>query len=357
MALNMKTMHLYTGGYNETNGGGICHFRFSPETGEAEACGVETVCKNPSYLGFHPTARVLYAANEVDGTARITAHRIKTDGSLRYMGAAETDGGGMCHLCVNRAGTAVYGADYGTGNVVAFRLCPDGGIGGPLSNVRHQGTSSHPRQDRARVHQVLMDPEERRLIAVDFGANALFAYELESSGALREESCVRSMLPPGEGPRHLVFHPDGGLGYVITELTNRIYRMAYDGESGAFSMLDAVSLAGPESGPEVTSAEIAFSPDNRYLYASVRGADRIVVFSVEEKTGALRRHTEFSSLGKEPRMFSFSADGEFLFAANQQSGSVAVLKLDPENGRLIKECGCLSVPDVSFAALAPEGLR
>lgn len=349
----MMIQNLYTGGYNKKNGGGICRFRFSAQTGEAAFCEVETACRNPSFLCFHPGGGVLYAANEMDDTACITAHHIETDGSLRYMGAAETDGGGMCHLCVNRAGTAVYGADYGTGNVVAFRLCADGGIGGPLSNIRHRGGGTHPRQDRARVHQVVMDPAGKRLIAVDFGANALFAYELESSGALREESCVKSMLPPGEGPRHLVFLPGGGLGYVITELGNRVYRMAYDRESGVFSVLDAVSLTEPGSGPEVTSAEIALSPDNRYLYASVRGADQIVVFSIEEKTGALRRHTEFSSRGREPRMFSFSADGNYLFVANQQSGSVAVLKLEPESGRLIKECGCLSVPDVSFAALAP----
>lgn len=350
-AVIMMDLHLYTGGYNEKNGGGICHFRFSADTGETEIHGVETACRNPSFLAFHPGGGVLYAANEVEDTACITAHRVQADGSLQYMGAVHTDGAGMCHLYVNRAGTAVYGADYGSGNVVAFRLCQDGGFGSMLSNISHPGGGTHPWQDRARMHQVVPDPDEKRLIAVDFGVNALFAYELEASGALRPETCVKSMLPPGEGPRHLVFHPDGGQAYVITELGNRIYQMAYDRTSGSFSVLDRVSLMPQGAGPSVTSAEIAFSPDKRFLFASVRGADKIVVLKVEEGTGTLLRHTEFSCGGREPRMFSFDSEGRHLFVANQQSGTVCVFELNPSNGNFVRECGRLSVPEVSFAAL------
>lgn len=347
---------IYTGGYNNPSDsskqkGGICCFRWNKATHRLESIGLESQCRNPSFLAFHPNGHYLYAANELDTCACITAHRILPNGCLAFMNQAEASGGGMCHLCINTEGTVVYGADYASGNIVAFQINPDGTLGSLLSNLQHIGRSIHPRQDHARVHQVLLSPDGTRLIAVDFGSDALFTYTLNPSGAIDQASCVKSMLPAGEGPRHLAFHRNGRTAYVLTELGNKIFPCDYASYTGVFSFHNPVLLT--DSGNASISAEIAFSNDYQYLYASVRGADELIVLKADPEDGSLIIHDRSESFGREPRMFSINKDDAFLLIANQGSNSVSLLRIEKDSGHIAALLDTVPVPGASFAAFHP----
>jgi len=352
-----EKQYLLTGGYNRENGGGICSWLWNRKSEEFTLCCVEETCENPSYLAMHPDGNIIYAANEVDETAKITAHRFcRETGSIEFINAVTAQGAGMCHLIVNDSRTVVYGGNYTSGNIVAFRLKEDGSLGKELSNIQHRGAGVHSRQRGPHVHQLLFDEGGSHLIAVDFGLDALFTYGLDEHGRILAESCIKSPLPAGEGPRHMVFSPGGSVkdkyayrdkyAYLITELGNKLFCLSYNTDTGAFITLEALPLLEPqEMKAENTGAEILISPKSGLLYTSIRGVDEIISVKPGQQEPQMKISGRFKSFGRMPRMFSFSGDGGYMFIANQQSGNVAAVRMQGEEGVLCRE---IPIPDVSF---------
>lgn len=346
----MERQYLFTGGYHEKKSGGISCYEWKNKEGSLALCSVDTACRNPSFLAFHPKGDFVYAANELDHTARITAHRFDREtGRVTFLNAQETEGGGMCHLLLGKEGSAVYGANYNTGNLIAFRVKEDGSLGEVLSNCAHSGSSVHQRQEGPHMHQVVFSPLDERLIAVDFGTDALYSYKLFPDGSIDAASAVRSALPAGEGPRHLVFDKSGSIAYVLTELTCHLLVCDYEAETGRFVLRQNVSLVPAETfGEDVTGAELVGSADGAFLYASIRGLDQIITISTGADHKTLEVTGRQQSFGKMPRMFSMDPDETHFFIANQESGEVVVAA--KETDKAVKRTSVI-VPKVSFAAL------
>ena len=72
----------------------------------------------------------------------------------------------------------------------------------------------------------------------------------------------------------------------------------------------------------------------KFLYASNRGADNIVVFAIDPAKGTLTPVEHVSTQGKTPRDFSLDPTGGYLFAANQNSDTIVLFRVDPKTGRL-----------------------
>lgn len=89
------------------------------------------------------------------------------------------------------------------------------------------------------------------------------------------------------------------------------------------------------------------TPDGRFVYASVRGADCIECFRVLENGGRLEPVGRFSSGGRCPRSFAISPDGLYLAAANQESGNVTVFPRDAQTGALESPAGVLALPQAA----------
>jgi 6-phosphogluconolactonase len=77
-------------------------------------------------------------------------------------------------------------------------------------------------------------------------------------------------------------------------------------------------------------------PEQHYLYASNRGHNSIVCFSIEENTGKsiYRNHT--STEGCQSRNFSIDPGGTFMLVANQKTNNIITFKIHLENGQLHK---------------------
>ena len=80
------------------------------------------------------------------------------------------------------------------------------------------------------------------------------------------------------------------------------------------------------------AAEIAVSPNGRFLYASNRGDDAITVFAIDGVTFGLTPVGHVPSGGRVPRNFAIDPSGRWLIAANQDSNSLVVFRLDPATG-------------------------
>jgi 6-phosphogluconolactonase len=81
--------------------------------------------------------------------------------------------------------------------------------------------------------------------------------------------------------------------------------------------------------------------NEKFLYASNRGADTIAVFSIGEK---LKKIAD-TKVGKIPRGFVFSPDGRFLIAGSQEGSTIQVFRVDAKSGLLTAVGGPVAAPN------------
>ena len=81
-------------------------------------------------------------------------------------------------------------------------------------------------------------------------------------------------------------------------------------------------------------AELAIDRTGRFLYASNRAEDVLVVFAVDAASGALTLVQRVGCGGKNPRDFTLDPSEKWLVAANQDTQNVVVFARDPRTGKL-----------------------
>jgi 6-phosphogluconolactonase len=323
-----KPFTLYVGTYTDGTSRGIYRFTFDPATAATTEPELAVGAKNPSFLALHPNGRFLYAVGEIG-----SFQGAKTGtGDLALLNQQPSEGAGPCHLVLDRAGRNVLVANYGGGTVAVLPIGTDGRLK-PASSVRaHQGSGPNKgRQEKPHAHGIYLDPAERFALAPDLGADRVFVYRFEAKAGTLEPHGA-GILEPGSGPRHLAFHPNGKYVYVINELLSTMAAFSYDGEKGALTSLQTIScLPAGFSGTSWT-AEVAVSPDGRFVYGSTRGDDSLAVFAVEASTGRLTVKGHAPIGGKYPRHFTIDPTARFILAGHQNSGTIGVLRLDPATG-------------------------
>jgi 6-phosphogluconolactonase len=140
-------------------------------------------------------------------------------------------------------------------------------------------------------------------------------------------------MPPGSGPRHLVFAPNGHYAYLTSELDGTVTALRYG--DGKLKPLQALRLAVPGFKGRIGAGAIHLSPDGRFLYATNRGdANELVIFAVDESDGSLKLVGRQSTLGRTPREFAIDPTGRWLIVGNQDSDSAYVFRRDPATGLL-----------------------
>ncbi|NJN54759.1 MAG: lactonase family protein [Anaerolineae bacterium] len=217
--------------------------------------------------------------------------------------------------------------------VCVLPLLADGRLA-PVSDVQqHQGRGPTSRQEGSHAHCIVPDGHGR-FLAADLGTDQIMVYALDTV-----EGKLRLVMPPvavapGSGPRHLCFHPNGRFVYVLAELSSEIIAFHYDVEGGTLHPHQTISMLPLNYTGFSTGAHIQASPDGKFLYASNRGHDSLVIYAIDEATGLLTLVGHESTQGKTPRHFTMDAHGRFLLAANQDSDTVVVFRRDEETGRL-----------------------
>lgn len=153
---------------------------------------------------------------------------------------------------------------------------------------------------------------------------------------------------PGAGSRHIAFAPNGSVVYNINEMASTIDILAWDATAGTLTTVGSPVSTLP-SGFQGTSAaaEVLVSSDGRFVYASNRGDDSIVVFTVNPQ-GSLTFLQRISTAGKTPRHVTLSPDGKWLIAANQNSDSVVVFQRSVADGTLTATGHSITVPHPMF---------
>lgn len=247
-------------------------------------------------------------------------------GNLRLLSYVPTIGASPCYVDIY--GRLAVTANYSGGSISVFRLGEDGSIKDPLPHQLIKGGVGGPdslRQARPHVHCTVFSPDGRFLLASDFSSDKLLCFSVSDSGLVFTSS-VR--LERDTGPRHIVFHNDPSIVYVIGELSGKVTSLHFS--EGSLKTLrtfvcDDLSARG--------SADIRISPDGRFLYASNRlKNDGIAVFRIEEN-GFLSK-VDYINTGIHPRNIVISPNGKYLLASCRDSGAVQIFRRSKRTGRL-----------------------
>lgn len=330
----------YVGTYTGEKSRGIYAFRFDPGKASAQPLGLVAEVRNPSFLAVDATGRHLYAVNEVadfqSGESRggaVAAFRIdRRTGGLTPIGQASSGGAGPCHLTLDRTGRHVLVANYGGGSVASLPVREDGSLGDPTVVIRQAGSSVNPRRQREpHAHSVNLSPDNRFALVADLGTDRIMVYRFDGvTGVLTPHEPAYAMLPPGSGPRHLAYHPEGDRVYVLNELTSTVTVCRYDAVRGILAAGRTFTALPAGFQGENTGAEIVVHPGGRHVYASNRGHDSVAVFAVDGKDGLrLEGHVV---IGRTPRNFAIDPAGQFLWGAAQGEDVLRVFRLAATGG-------------------------
>jgi len=355
-AQNATRILAYVGTYSSRDGAnhgqGIHILEMNPSSGALVAIENVRSESNPSWLAFGRNRTHLYSANEVadpqTGSGSVSAYAIdRTTGRLTLLDTVSSEGAGPAHLSIHPAGTHALVANYGGGSVAVLPIQRDGRLASASDVKRHQGTvgptqpsgappgsfaiSGH---DRPHAHMIQADPSGRFVLAADLGLDELRVWRFDhAKGTLTPNEPPSVALPPGAGPRHFAFHPNGRWLYSLQEEASTIVTFDFDSSNGHLRGKQTVSTL-PEgfAGSNFTS-EIALSPDERFVYVANRLHDSIAWFSIGVE-GTLTWVGEEWTRGDYPRSFAFDPSGNFLFSCNQRSDAITSFRVDRKSGAL-----------------------
>ncbi len=297
---------------------------------------------NPSFLVANSSGTHLYAVSESPrfqnpSSGGVSALKIDpTEGSLKLLNEQPSGGGSPCHLVVDNQSRFVLAANYSGGSVIVLPVNQDGALGTAVSFSQHEGSSVHSRQKGPHAHCINLDASNRFALCADLGLDRvmIYAFDAKNGSISPNGNQAFAKVSPGAGPRHFAFHPKLPFAYVINELDSTVTAFRWNSEQGMLTVLQSVSTLPEDFTGRSTTAEIAVSPEGRFLYGSNRGHDSIVVFSINSDTGRLSYVSHHSSGGQTPRNFAIAPGGSFLLAANQQSHNVVVFRIDRQTGKL-----------------------
>lgn len=315
---------------------GIYVARFDPVTGKLSAPELAAATDNPTYVTFSPSGKILYATNEVyrlnqEATGAVSAFAINSaSGRLALINQVAAQGTGTCHATVDRSGTRLFVANFGSGSVAVFPLDADGAIRPASDSFQDRGSGPNPRQAAPHAHAFNVTPDGRFAFASEFGTDRLLGFRLTDDAHFAGPP-TETKLAPGSAPRHLAFHPDAPFAYSVNEIDSTITTLRYDSGRGTMTALETVSALPAGFTGRNTSAEIVVHPSGKFLYASNRGHHSVAVFAIGAD-GRLRLTGHASSGGRTPRGFSVDPTGRWLIAANQDTHNLAVFALDPRTG-------------------------
>jgi 6-phosphogluconolactonase len=344
-AQGAKPTFVYVGSYtrNPPGGGsnnpvGLSVFRLDPTNGALTPVQ-EVPSANPSFVALDPTRRFLYVVNEIAdfegqkaGSAEAFAINPAT-GELTLLNRQSVKGTIPAHLAVDPTGRYLVVANYVGGNFVVLPIESDGRLGPVVDEVIDTGHGPNAqRQASPHPHGVAFDPAGRFLATADLGTDQIQIFQL-ANGKLVPVS--KAATAPGAGPRHIVFHPNGRVLFVINELNSTITSFAFDPDKGQIGReLQTISTEPPGYSGAKSTAEIAVHPSGKFLYASNRGHNSIVGYRIDPVTGRLDEIGHATEGVVFPRSFAIDPSGRWLHVANQKADSIVQFEIDPATGAL-----------------------
>ncbi|VTS22979.1 3-carboxymuconate cyclase [Streptococcus porcinus] len=318
----MKT-EVYFGTYTQNQAKGIYKAQFDQKTGSLSDLDNIIQTQSPTYLALSKKG-ILYSIVKGGNKGGIAA--FNPNGQL--INQLVSEGSPLCHIAIDERRQLVYGANYHKGEISVYHIQKNGGLQ-VADLVTLRGSGPHPNQKTSHAHYVGLSPDHY-LITCDLGADKVRSYAISQKGSL--DLITEYHSHPGSGSRHLVFHPNEKIAYLLCELSSTVEVLIYNG-CGYFEHLQTISTLPENYDGFNATAAIRISTDGRFLYISNRGHDSIACFRIA-KDAQLSLLDIVPCHGKTPRDFNLSPDQNYLLVGYQDSNHVSVFRRDQQTGQL-----------------------
>ena len=318
------------------------------------AAGTTPSTASPSTLALDPTRTHLYAGNEYGPPGAVSAYSInRQTGDLTFLNA-QSALGAPAHVSVDQQGKYLFSAEYSGSWFEVFPILPGGSVGpavfqmktlgnvdtsfqskpatnappGSFAFSAHEGPNGHP-------HQMEVDPSNQWVLGADAGQDRIYIWKLTPGGTppLTPAAVPFVNTPPGDGPRHFAFHPNGVWMYSIQEEASTIMFWRFNPATGALSAEQIIQSVEPGFAGTNFTSEIRVSADGKFVYGANRLNDTIGVFKIGND-GSLTQTSLVSTLGDYPRIFAIDPSGRFVVVGNQFADNVTTFGVNQGTGSL-----------------------
>ncbi len=348
-------MFAFVGGYTtpdrDGRGDGINVFRIDSASGAWVHLQQVGGLENPSLFTLNRAGTRLWSVH--GGRNMVSAFAIdRHTGRLTLLNQQDCGGNNPVDSALDPTERHLVVGNYGTGTVVVMPIADDGRILPVSQSVALEGTPGPDpvHQTQSHPHAVIFDPSGRFVVVPDKGFDRTFFFR-HDNGRLAPTAQGSVPSATGAAPRHAIFHPVLPVLYVNNELDSTVSVFRWNSDDGHATESQVTStIPGGHQGRN-TTAEIAVSPDGRFLYVSNRGQDSIVQFAIDQGSGHLTFVGHTLTGGLRPRFFTQDIKGEQIFAANQDSDDITVFRIDPGTGRLTRTATRVKVGSPSAISL------
>lgn len=272
-----------------------------------------------SVVASYPVSAATYQALSPDGTVLYSVTKTGLS-SFRASGAKlehidDFACGSPCHVSVMPDGAQVNWADYGRGTCGSVAVKDGRFIGDGV-------THTHPKPSHC--HQAMPTPDGASWCVVDLGLDTITTYP---------KGEVLHTLPVGAGPRHLVFHPNGRLVFVVSELGNWLASYSWNARTGFVPLHGLSTIPNGDGHPNKHdyASAVRLTPDLRRVVVTNRGEESLAVYDYDEKTGRLSFCSRTKLPGSWPRDFAF-VSGNLGMVAMERTGDVHIVRYEPKDG-------------------------
>jgi 6-phosphogluconolactonase len=360
MSSSGRSRLVYVGSYSlrgpeggTGHGQGIYLFEMNRATGALTQRAVFDNPRNPSWLALNPSKTHLYTSDEVyryqgESSGAVTAYAIdSSNGHLTQLNTVSSGSRGPAHISVHPSGRYVLVANYGVASVAVLPIHSDGSLGSPADvhfdkgpvGPKHAtdappGSFAISGHNAPHAHMIHADPTGRRVISTDLGMDKILIWNFDlETGKLTPNNPHEISVPPGDGPRHFVFHPNGRWFYCIQEEGSAVVAFDYDESSGNMTQKQVISALPKGFVGTNMCSEIRISPDAKFIYGANRLHDSIAIFSIG-RDGKLSYAGEEWTHGDMPRSITIEPSGNFLYSCDQNADSVTSFRVNRQTGRL-----------------------
>ncbi|HDS1767159.1 TPA: lactonase family protein [Pseudomonas putida] len=342
LTIHAHASTLLVGSYTDGASQGIYRYQFDDKAGRIDPTPQQVVKSvNPSWLVLSADQRQLFVANETPG-GHASSFSVSTKGELKPLNQVVTHGDEPTHASLSRDQRYLFVANYAVkpdpgGSLVVIPVARDGKLKAVVQQARHKASGVNPeRQAGAHVHALVLSPNGQHVYACDLGADKVFIYRYDGASVdkpLSPAIPASVALPPGSGPRHLLFDAKGQHAYLTLEMSGEV--VMFDVEDAALLERQRLPLTELQDAAAKAAGGLHLSADGRFLYVSNRGtANEILVFAVGKNDGQLTFVQRRSVEGDHPREFALDPSGKFLLVANQKSNQIVVMRRDLLTGKL-----------------------
>ena len=349
-----QTRDIIYAGTSSTRGSkGIYVFEFDRIQGKMIELQTVTEGSSPGFMALSPDRKMIYSiygkGTLPDGNGSVMAFKIdRITGLLTKVNEQSAGGKGPAHISVDPKGRFAYVSNYGDGTLSVLPINKDGSLAKASDFIKHSGSSVVVgRQEGSHIHSAIPSADGRFLYVSDLGIDKIMIYKVGENGKLTPADVPFSISSSGSGPRHFTIHPNGKFAYSAEEISSTVASFRVNKKNGALNPIERLDMLPKGFTERNSAADIHFSPDGKFLYASNRGHESLVIYKANSRNGKLTLVGHEGTGGKHPRNFMIDKNGEFALTGNQNTDNIVIFKRDKQTGKLMPTGDQAMVPAVT----------